>query len=311
MIWHLLGLFIACLVLIKSSQLAVASVLRIARAWKLREFVISFIIVGFVSSFPETFVSVVSALTGNATLGLGTIIGANIADLSIIIGIVALIGHKIKVTQHNILDDSVYLILCTLPIALGLDGLLSRIDGLILIGACFLFIYHVYHEEKHHFSMVKEQGVTDHFFLSWFLFFLSIVLIYFSATFVVQFASALALDLHVPAFLIGLVVISLGTCLPELFFAISSVKRHHDGLAIGDILGNVVIDATFVIGLTVVIAPIHFHVISMLISGIFLVLFTLLLIYSIRLRKMISLNTGLLLIFLYVLFVFLEVLLRL
>src|SRR3989338_5643994 len=127
------GFAAASAIMIKGADYAIRSLSAIGKNLNLGHFVVSFFLVGLVSAFPEGFVSIISALDGIPRLGFGALIGSVIADLTLIIGIVAIIAVKTKVTKgftYELWLSSLILLL----IALGYDGTLSRIDGIILIG---------------------------------------------------------------------------------------------------------------------------------------------------------------------------------
>ena len=94
LITDLLFFLLSCVVLVRSSSFAVKHVLRVSRELRLNEFVISFLVVGFVSAFPEIFVTILAMLRGMPEIGLGTVLGSNVADLTLVIGLVVLIGGK-------------------------------------------------------------------------------------------------------------------------------------------------------------------------------------------------------------------------
>ena len=146
MIINLLLFLIMLFLLIKSAEYSITYSSRLARSLRMSEFLISFFIVAVISVFPETTISIVSSLKGVPELGLGTLIGSNITDLTLVLGIVVLLSKRDGLTiQSKILrKDFVYLILLLLPVLLGFDAHFSRIDGLILIISCIIFFISLY-----------------------------------------------------------------------------------------------------------------------------------------------------------------------
>ncbi len=98
---------IACVVLVKSADFSVKSITNIAHAFRMSEFVISFLVVGIISTFPEFFVSVVAAVKGASDIGLGTVLGGNIADLTIVIAVVIFLGGPIHIGSKALRYDFV------------------------------------------------------------------------------------------------------------------------------------------------------------------------------------------------------------
>src|SRR3989338_1311980 len=127
-----LVLFIVFLfILIKSAEYATRYSTRIARIFQISEFVFSFFIVAIISAIPEGTISVISALKGVPEFGLGALLGSNVADLTLVFGIVALLSAKgINVKSKILNKDFFYLALLLFPVVLGFDGHFSRVDGI-------------------------------------------------------------------------------------------------------------------------------------------------------------------------------------
>ena len=253
-------------VLVKCSDLSVKYSAKFARIFNFPEFIISFFIVAFISVLPEGTISIISALNGEPGLGFGTLIGSNVADLTFVLGVVVLFSLKgISVKSKILKNNYFYLVLLLLPLALGFDGRFSRFDGAVLLIAGSIFLMKIYSESKKNISgekIQKRNSLTTFIFL-----FFSVVVILISAFYTVKFAVAFASDIKLPAIFIGLTILALGTCLPELIFSIKAVRRNHDSLALGDILGTVITDATLILGLVALISPFSYHPYSFYMTG--------------------------------------------
>ncbi len=290
----------ACFVLVKSAEYAVKSVGHMARFLKLTEFVTSFILIAFVSSLPELFISVFSALKGNPSIGLGTLLGGNIADLTLILGLITLAGHPIKVHSSIVKKDLYLGLLCILPILLGLNGTLSRIDGAILVLAGLVFILILLREREYfHKPFDSRDHVTKHFLIL----LASIVFLIISAHFIVKSAEALAFGIGVPAIIIGLVLVALGTTLPEFIFSLQSVRKGHADMAIGNLWGTVIVDACIGVGITALIVPITVNLFVLSIVGIFTAFAVFFSLTFMRTDGILSRNEALALVFFYIAFV--------
>src|SRR3989344_2198677 len=265
MILNLILFLVMLFGLIKSSQYAIDYSAKLAKSLHLSEFLISFFIIAIISTFPETTIGIVSALEGIPEFGLGTLFGGNIADLTLVLGLVALFSKKDLFVRSNILRKNLfYLFLLFLPVLLGFDGRYSRIDGIILIGSCVLFFFNLYIESG---MFKKKYNGEQKSVKNILLLILSLIILLLTAYFTVKFGVNFAYDINIPPVLVGLVLVSLGTCLPELFFSIRAVRNNHNNLAIGDLLGTVVIDSTLVIGIISVINPFTFNKSLIYIAG--------------------------------------------
>lgn len=302
-----LGLFLFSLViLIKFAGYAIKYSSRLAKALHLPEFLVSFFIIAVISVLPEATISIISAFRGQAELGLGTLLGSNVADLALVFGIVALFSSGgIKVKSKILNDKFFYLILLLFPLLLGFDGKFSRVDGIILLTIGVLFFVRTYFESKK-FRKKFNNTRKEPFKKSLFLLILSFIVIIISAYFTVKFAINFSIDAKIPEILIGLAIVALGTCLPELIFSIKAVRNNHDELALGDILGTVVADATIILGLVAIISPFVYNPVSIYVTGGAMFLAGIFVITFMKTDKSINKVEGALLIFFYILFLILE-----
>jgi len=298
---------IACVVLYKAGAYAVKAVTHLARMFHATEFVTSFILIAFISSLPEAFISIISAIKGDPSLGIGTLLGSNIADLTLILGIIGLVGRGLPIHSSIIRKDFYFVGLTILPVLLGIDGVLSRIDAVVLILAGLIFVY-VLMKERPYFH--QEHHEHDHLVKSSITLVLSLSALLLAAHAIVWSTHSLAIGLGVSSILIGLVFTALGTTLPELTFSLQSIKKKHASLALGDILGVVVVDATIMIGITALIAPITLNLFLFGIVGVFTLFAAIFAMLFMRSEKTLSQEESLALIFFYVAFVVAQVLLR-
>ena len=307
-LYAIVGFVLSCMFLVKSSQFAARSLAAIAKIIKLKEFIISFIVVGVITSLPEASVSIISAIEGDPGIGFGTLVGSNIADLSIVLGLVVLAGGAIRVKSHYVFSETLHIVFGLLPFILAYDGVLSRLDVAALAIVCLGYIFHLI-RGKYRFAEFKNHLRERKFLKNSLVFALSIGVLLASASFVVYFTKELAINLSMPAVILALVLVGPGTCLPELMFAIKSMKLRKDELALGDILGNVIVDATLVLGITALISPITLSPNIVLVTGAFTVVLVLMILSMLKRERELSKTDAMLLIFLYIVFILIETIL--
>lgn len=299
--------FISCILLVISGGWLVKVLMRIAAAFKLSEFVVAFMLMAFSTSLPELFVGIGAALNNKPTLALGMAIGSNIADITIVIGIAALLGRGIRIQNPHIRKDVIVMFfMAAVPIALMIfDKTLSRFDGGLLVAIFFGYLWHLYRERR---ILTKpfDGNHTRHLILQFLIFSLSIIVLFSSAHFVVKYAIQLAGELFLPPLLIGLLLIALGTSLPELVFESRAILSRKSDLAIGDAMGSVVCNSTLVLGVTALINPITNSFYLFLTSALFLMLVLSLFSIFITTREGLSVSEAIFLIFLYLIYVILE-----
>lgn len=298
---------IASFVLVKSGAWLVKSLIQIAAYWRLREFTVAFILMAGGACLPELFVGLTSAFDGNPVLSLGNIVGANIMNMTLVIGLAAILGRGISFTSTATEKNSIQAGLISLaPLILILDRELSRIDGailLLLFGFYAIFVARQEERFKKKFTHIKKKGLAKNILL----FFVGFILLILSAHYIVELATNISYDLNLPLVFIGLFIVAMGTTLPELVFGFRSVTTGHKEMVLGVSLGSVVIDSTIVLGLVALISPIVISQFSLiLISSIMVIVAIFSLIIFIRTKDAISWQEGLLLILIYIIFIILE-----
>lgn len=302
-------IFIICsFILIKAAQYAVRSVGKLSRAMHLTEFVTAFILVAVISALPETFIAVLAALEGAPTIGAGTLLGSNVADLTLILGLVGLAGHPIRVRSSLVKRDLWLAAIVLLPIMLALiGGQLSRIDGAILVASGIAYIIIMLKEQTHFHKPFKEK---NHWVFQLGIFIASIGVMLIAAHFIVGSSVDIATELNVSKLVVGIVMVALGTTLPELTFSIRAVKEGHAEAGIGDLLGVVVVDATIVMGIVALVAPFTINVFLWSVLGIFTAMAVAFALLFLKTDSFLSKNESMALILFYVAFVITQFLLR-
>ncbi|HLP86544.1 MAG TPA: sodium:calcium antiporter [Candidatus Paceibacterota bacterium] len=315
MLENLFIFVVSAFLIIKGATLSTKYAFQIADSFKISKYVVGFIIVAIISIIPETFVSINSAIAGVPSLGLGTLFGSNIADLTLVFVIIILIaGRGIKVESKILKNNTVYPFFLLIPIVLGLDGYYSRWEGLGLIIAGVIFYYMAFKngENKQNVNSpvtTEKSNRSDSSKNIWMLIF-SLAMLLIGSHFIVTSTVSIATAIGISSVVLGMLVLGIGTTMPELFFCLSAVKENHDSLAIGDILGTVLADATIVVGILALISPFAFPRKIIYITGMFMVVSAFMLFYFMRSGKLLSKKESYLLFFFWAMFVFIEVLMN-
>ncbi|MBD3310156.1 hypothetical protein GF351_02970 [Candidatus Woesearchaeota archaeon] len=308
MIYNLLGLLASSLALVVAGTLLVKSVNVIASFLRMSEFVVGFIIMAFGTSVPELFVGISSAVAKNTAITLGTVIGSNIANLTIVAGLGVLLAGGIRIESEKTLKDSTWMVgLAVLPMVLMIIGSqLGVIDGIILLAAFCAYGYKVIRERSQFSKEVKHPIKRWQVISHTLLFAASLFLLFFAADLVVNFASLLSVDLALPPILIGLVLVALGTSLPELAFNASAIRRGFSQMAVGDLIGSVIANSTLVLGVTCIIYPISADMLLFFTSGIFMIIITFLFASFVESGQKLYMKEGISMVMMYVFFLIIE-----
>jgi len=303
------AIFIVCVfILIKASQYAVRSVGKLSRAMHLTEFFTAFIMVAVISALPETFIAILAAIDGVPTIGAGTLLGSNFADLTLILGLVGLAGHPVRIRSSLIKRDLWLAIIILLPIILALiGGQLSRIDGIILVTAGVAFIILMLKEQKYFHKPFREK---NHWVFQLGIFIASIGVMLIAAQFIVNSSVEIATQLNMSTLIVGVIMVALGTTLPELTFSIRAVRAGHGEAGIGDLLGVVVVDATIVMGIVALVSPFTINVFLWGVQGVFTAMGVGFALMFMKTDSFLSKNESMALILFYIAFVITQFLLR-
>lgn len=233
---------------------AIKRLVNLARFLRLSEFTTSFVIAGIIAVLPELSIGVLAALEGTSSLGYGVILGANVADLTLVIGVVVFVAGKLPFDSSVIKNVRLSFLSVLLPVFLFVDGNISRTDGILLVLVYLLYLFSVLRTKP------EEQAITGkrpkmRFLVELLVLVVSLTILLIGGSLITDNSQALSIALALPLFVIGTIV-AVGTCLPEMTFAIRASKKQHGELGLGNILGNVLADSLLTIGVIALIQPI-------------------------------------------------------
>ncbi|MEW6295265.1 MAG: sodium:calcium antiporter [Candidatus Diapherotrites archaeon] len=297
--YQLLIIIFGFVLIAKSANEIIKSLIRVAGYLGFTEFAISFLLVGVISVMPELVIGVMSAVEGTPSFGLGIIFGSNIADLTLIIGTVALLSKSIKLHSSTIKQAKFLVLLIALPVLLLWDSELSRLDGLILLLA---FLFYIYRVVKLHGPSVQPfiKKKPDIFF-EFTVLLVCLIVVFISGNMITHAGKELSSILFLPLFFVG-IILAVGTCIPELAMAVQASRKKHAELGFGDIIGNVFADCTGTIGIIALISPIRPEYPQLtVLTGIIMVGSLMALLFIFGSNKKISKREGVYLILMYIL----------
>lgn len=249
-------------------------------------------------------------------LSLGNVIGSNIVNLSLVLGVVVLFARGIKIKSKIAKRDAwVVFFISILPVLLLIDKNLSRADGAVLLVVFVWYLRHIFRAKeafrKRMDHMVRTVEELRKFTKNLLFLALSVAVLLLGSWGVVKTATLVAGGLNLPLVLVGLILIAIGTSLPELVFGIRAVITKHEGMNLGNLIGSTVINSTFILGITALIYPIKIENLDIILTGGFFMIFIVLIVnFFIATKDKISWKEGISLIGIYVLFLLAELLLR-
>jgi len=253
-VFLVLGFFL----LVKGADWFVDGASGLARKLGIPQLVIGLTIVAMGTSLPEAAVSISAALRGNAEITIGNIVGSNILNILIILGVTALIA-TLEVADSTVRYEIPFMIVATFVLLwLGYTGgQVTWLEGVILWVLFLLYLRYLYmmakkgKEEEREAEQLSTAKIIG-------LILAGVVMIVAGSNFAVEGASNLAKALGISQRFIGLTIVALGTSLPELVTSVSAARKHNADIAIGNIVGSNIFNILFIVGTTALITPVTF-----------------------------------------------------
>lgn len=261
MTWMLILIAVGFALLVAGATVLVDGASGLARTMGLSDRVVGLTVVAVGTAMPEIVVSVASAASGHTELALGNVIGSNICNLLLVLGLTALtrrleLPHK--VTRFDV-PISVVVTLFVMVLA-NVGGAVSRIDGIILILAFIAFVaYSVFggRDEEEQEAEAEEPAVKG-VPLQLAYVAAGVALLKFGGDFVVDSSVDISFSLGIPESVVGLTVVAIGTCLPELITSVVAARRGNVELALGNVLGSNITNLLLVLGVPAAMSGIVF-----------------------------------------------------
>lgn len=258
MIISLLLLAVGFVFLVKGADWFVGGASSIAARLGIPQLVIGLTIVAMGTSAPEAAVSITAALKGSADITIGNVVGSNIMNVLVILGLAASLT-TISVATSTIFREIPFMIAVTaLLLILGLDGTVTLMDGVILWGAFLVYLGYLFRMARNGEADVEEISADRPIWKSALWTVVGLVFIITGSNVAVEAATDIARALGLSERLIGLTIVALGTSLPELFTSVSAAKRGNADIAIGNIVGSNIFNVLFVVGTSALVTPIPF-----------------------------------------------------
>lgn len=255
---QVLLLIFGIVVVLKSADWLTNGAVGLATKLGISQIVIGLTIVAIGTSMPEFFVSIVSAIKGTPDLAVGNIVGSNIFNVLLIVGVAATVA-PIAIQRATVRRDIPIAIVASIMLTfMMLDDNISRIDALILFAAFIAFIWITLRNSKNDAN--EKDASTEKVIPTWksvlFIIFGLVGLVLGSNIFVDN-ASSLAHGWGISDAVIGLTIVAGGTSLPELATSAVAARKGDSGIAIGNVLGSNVFNILMILGLTGIISPMH------------------------------------------------------
>ena len=240
---------------------------RLARSLGVSPIVVGLTVVSMGTSAPELVISIVASLQGNPDLAVGNVMGSNLANIGLVLGVSAIL-RPLHVSTKVVMREVVVMVVITaLLLPLILDSQIGRLEGSLLVTMLVFYLTYVVWRSKKdgpaapHVEQHEETGdlssrmILRHSALT----VVGVLGLVLGAFAIRGSAVALAEAMGISELVIGLTLVSIGTSLPELATCAVAALRHEADIAVGNILGSNIFNITFVLGVTSILSPLGFH----------------------------------------------------
>ncbi len=285
MLISVLFLLLGFVILIGGAEFLVRGSASLARKFGVSSLVVGLTIVAFGTSAPELIVNLLSASKGSSDIAIGNVVGSNIANVFLILGISALI-NTIKVKENTAYKEIPFALLAAILVfVFGNDALfdkmnfnaITRTDGFALLALFFIFLYYVFgiSKAKGESEKIKVYPVLPSVLFA----IIGIAGLFYGGEMLVNNAVKIAETAGLSEALIGLTIVAVGTSLPELATSVIAAIHKHNDIAVGNIIGSNIFNVFWILGLTSTIMPLpfnpstNFDVLVGIVSALFLFLF--------------------------------------
>ena len=232
---------------------------KIAFHYKISSFVIGATVIALGTSLPEMAASIVASMHDKSDLAVSNVIGSNILNIALVLGVVFIIAKKMIPKRDMFADDSAWALFPIMVfLIVGYDGTISRFEGFVYVAMMGAYLMFLFNNASDMLEEEVDTSLADAPF-DWkrtvALLTVGFVLVIGGANFAVESASQIARNFGVSEWIIGLLLVALGTSLPELVVSIQAAKKRNADMIIGNIIGSNVANFTMVIGLAAMVNP--------------------------------------------------------
>jgi cation:H+ antiporter len=261
----IVALVVGLVVLVAGGELLVRGASSLAAAARISPLVIGLTVVAFGTSSPELAVTMRSAFAGQTDLAVGNVVGSNICNVLLILGLSAMIAPLVVSAQLVRLDVPLMIGASVLMLLLGLDGTVGRLDGLLMFGALVAYVvWSIRQSRKERKAIVDEfaahlprpdGGSLGQIALQLLLVATGLVLLTVGANWLIDGAVGIARKFGLSELMIGLTILAVGTSLPEVAASVIAAIRGERDIAVGNVVGSNLFNILGVLGLSALVAP--------------------------------------------------------
>ena len=293
------------ILVVKGADYLISGASGFSKQFGINPLFIGLTVVAFGTSLPEFVVSLIDAINGSEGIGIGNVIGSNIANIALILGFVSIL-KPIKVQERVFKRDlPITFVVSLIFYLMMLDGVISAIDGSILVMIFIGYLTYVYRKARSgEEEFEEEEDIEKDSFKNSLKTIGGLAALFYGAKLLIDNASIIAASFGISELVIGLTIVAIGTSLPELVTTMQALRKDEDDIGVGGIVGSNIFNVLFVIGIISIIKPFHVDTTNITIFGPFMLFITLLL-YPLSIKgKILTRRSGIIFFSLYLLYTF-------
>ncbi len=243
------------------TELVIKGAVNIAEYYKLSQVFVGLAILSIGTDLPEIIIAINASLhnaignTDTSGIIIGNAIGSSFSQISIVLGTTGLVGYLTLKKRHLFEDGVMLLGSVLLVILLGYDGNITRIDGIVLIVVYLIYYFRLFHQERIGKKIKKE--FSKHIRKDIIYLIIGIIIIIFTSELVVDNSISFAEDFGIKQSFVGIIILGLGTSLPELALALNGVRKKASGLSVGNLIGSNIFDMLIPVGMGATISELE------------------------------------------------------
>jgi len=247
--FHLSVIGVCLILLAQASSLTVMGISNYAKKLGLSDYLIGLLVVALAASVPEFLASLSGVALESPDVVFGTIFGSNIIGITLILGAFAIIGKNVPVDE-KVFEKTKWdiVILTSLPFVLMFDGLLGKIDGVVLLISFAAYAIVLWRREGESGKMKKNVKFKS-LYKDAALFISNLIIVLICSFFLVNSSLNIASILSLSPFLVAIVILGIGSQVPDLFLGLQAMKKGHDGVAVGDLIGSMITKSLLFLGI--------------------------------------------------------------
>ncbi len=265
MITYIIFIFMGFYLLLKGADFLVDGASNVAKKFHIPTIIIGLTIVAIGTSMPELMVSSTASIEGLSDMSIGNIVGSNIANLFLILGVCSIIKPLKFQKNTEFVENFITIFATSILLFFGNNtktNIITRSDGIILLGCASSFIfYNIYMAKRNANSIVElqsEKNENINILKSFFYILLGIISLKIGGDVVVKYASKIANILGISEKIISITIVAFATSLPELLTSVNATIKGETDMAIGNIIGSQIFNIFLIIGISAILCPIKY-----------------------------------------------------